>query len=149
MRILFLCSGNYYRSRFSEALFNFHAEKRGLTARAFSRGLATHLVADFPDLISPHTVEALAALRIPQSHTGPRPVQVSNTDLATSARIIALKEAEHRAMMTALHPGWEDRVQYWHVHDIDFAHPSAALPEIEALVASLLDEVEAREKSGK
>lgn len=149
MRILFLCSGNYYRSRFSEALFNHHAEKRGLRTRAFSRGLATHLVADFPDLISPHTVEALAARRIPESNTGPRPVQVSNTDLATSARIIALKEAEHRAMLTDLHPGWEDRVEYWHVHDIDFAHPSAALPEIEVLIATLLDQVEAREKAGK
>lgn len=149
MRILFLCSGNYYRSRFSEALFNFHAEKRGLKARAFSRGLATHLVAEFPDLLSPHTVEALAARCIPELYTGPRPVQVSNTDLATSTRIIALKEAEHRAMLTELHPGWENRVEYWHVHDIDFAHPSAALPEIEGLIAALLDEVDAREKSGK
>lgn len=149
MRILFLCSGNYYRSRFSEALFNFHAEKRGLKARAFSRGLATHLVAEFPDLLSPHTVEALAARCIPELYTGPRPVQVSNADLATSTRIIALKEAEHRAMLTELHPGWENRVEYWHVHDIDFAHPSAALPEIEGLIAALLDEVDAREKSGK
>ncbi len=149
MRILFLCSGNYYRSRFSEAFFNFHAEKRGLKARSFSRGLATHLVADFPDLLSPHTVEALAARRIPETNTGPRPVQVANTDLATASRIIALKEAEHRAMLTELHPGWEDRVEYWHVHDIDFAHPSAALPEIETLVGALLDEVSAREKVGK
>lgn len=149
MRILFLCSGNYYRSRFSEALFNHHAEKRGMASRAFSRGLATHLVADFPDLISPHTVEALAARSIPESNTGPRPIQVSNTDLATSTRIIALKEAEHRAMLTDLHPGWENRVEYWHVHDIDFAHPSAALPEIEALIATLLDQVEVSEKSGK
>ncbi len=149
MRILFLCSGNYYRSRFSEALFNYHAERRGLSARALSRGLATHLVAEFPDFISPHTVEALAARKIPESHTGSRPVQVSNTELATSTRIIALKEAEHRAMLTELHPGWEDRIEYWHVHDIDFAHPSSALPEIEALIATLLDEVESGENAAK
>ena len=147
MRILFLCSGNYYRSRFSEALFNHEAARRGLKARAFSRGLATHLVADFPDLISPHTVEALAARNISQELTGPRPVQVSNTDLATSTRIIAVKEAEHRAMLADLHPGWEDRVEYWHIHDIDFAKPQDALPELEIKLGLLLEQVEAGEKT--
>lgn len=149
MRILFLCSGNYYRSRFSEALFNFHAERLGLRARAFSRGLATHLVKDFPDFLSPHTVQALAARGIPDRHTSPRPVQCSNSDLAVAARIIALKEVEHRPMLTALHPGWEDRVEYWHVHDLDFAEPSAALPEIELKIGLLLEAVEAEEKAAK
>lgn len=146
MRILFLCSGNYYRSRFSEALFNWHAEKRGLRTRAFSRGLATYLVADFPDLISPHTVKRLGELKIPQDYTGPRPVQCANEDLATATLIIALKEAEHRAMLTTLHPGWESRVRFWHVHDIDCSDPSLALPEIEALIGALLDEVAAFER---
>lgn len=145
MRILFLCSGNYYRSRFSEALFNWHAERRGLRTRAFSRGLATWLVADFPDLISPHTVKRLGELRIPQHYTGSRPVQCVNEDLATATWIIALKEAEHRAMLRQLHPGWESKVRFWHVHDIDCSDPSLALPEIEGLIASLLDEVAALE----
>lgn len=145
MRILFLCSGNYYRSRFSEAFFNWHAGKRGLRARAFSRGLATHLVADFPDLLSPHTVTRLAQLRIPEEFTSPRPVQCSNEDLATASVIVALKEAEHRPMLEELHPGWEDRVRYWHVHDVDFSAPTQALPEIETLVGSLLDDVAAAE----
>jgi len=146
MRILFLCSGNYYRSRFSEAFFNFHAERRGLKTRAFSRGLAIHLVADFPDLLSPHTVEALASRRIDRAHTGPRPVQVSNSDLATSLRIVAVKEVEHRPMLAELHPGWEDRVEYWHIHDIDFAKPQDAIPELEIKLGLLLEQVEAEEK---
>lgn len=149
MRILFLCSGNYYRSRFSEALFNFHAERRGLRARAFSRGLATHLVKDFPDFLSPHTVKGLAARGIPEHHTAERPVQCSNTDLAVASRIIALKELEHRPLLTALHPGWENRVEYWHVHDIDFAEPAAALPEIELKVGLLLEAVESEERAAQ
>jgi protein-tyrosine phosphatase len=38
--ILFLCSGNYYRSRFAEEQFNHHAELAGLDWVAQSRGLA-------------------------------------------------------------------------------------------------------------
>ena len=39
-RVLFLCTGNYYRSRFAEILFNQLAPTRGLNWRADSRGLA-------------------------------------------------------------------------------------------------------------
>jgi hypothetical protein len=38
--VLFLCTGNYYRSRFAEALFNSVAGRMGLPWRASSRGLA-------------------------------------------------------------------------------------------------------------
>src|SRR6516164_10580364 len=38
--VLFLCTGNYYRSRFAEVLFNSVAGKMGLPWRASSRGFA-------------------------------------------------------------------------------------------------------------
>jgi protein-tyrosine phosphatase len=38
--VLFLCTGNYYRSRFAEVLFNSVADRMGLPWRASSRGLA-------------------------------------------------------------------------------------------------------------
>src|ERR671937_1888184 len=38
--VLFLCTGNYYRSRFAEVLFNSVAGRMGLPWRASSRGLA-------------------------------------------------------------------------------------------------------------
>ena len=40
-RVLFLCTGNYYRSRFAEALFNSLAKRAELNWTADSRGLAT------------------------------------------------------------------------------------------------------------
>ncbi|MDR2981738.1 MAG: hypothetical protein LBV12_05775 [Puniceicoccales bacterium] len=141
MRVLFLCTGNYYRSRFAEAIFNFYAARRGLAARAFSRGLAIHLVADHPDRISPHTVSALVDRSIPLSCTSSRPCQVANTDFATAHRIIALKESEHRAMISLLHPGWEDRVEYWHADDVEAGSPCEVLPLIENKVLAILDEV--------
>jgi protein-tyrosine-phosphatase len=38
-RVLFVCSGNFYRSRLAELLFNEAAEKAGVVWRAESRGL--------------------------------------------------------------------------------------------------------------
>jgi protein-tyrosine phosphatase len=38
--VLFLCTGNYYRSRYAEILFNSVARKMSLPWRASSRGLA-------------------------------------------------------------------------------------------------------------
>lgn len=38
--VLFLCTGNYYRSRYAEILFNAKAEEMGLEWNAVSRGLA-------------------------------------------------------------------------------------------------------------
>ena len=67
-RLLFVCSGNYYRSRFAEAVFNFHAARLDEPVRAFPRGLAIHLVAGAGDL-SPHTREALNVRGIPLRHT--------------------------------------------------------------------------------
>ena len=48
--ILFICTGNYYRSRFAEAFFNHHAEVRGLCWRAISRGLAIERVIEINKL---------------------------------------------------------------------------------------------------
>ena len=50
--VLFLCTGNYYRSRFAEMLFNHLAVESQLNWKADSRGIATILGADNSDVIS-------------------------------------------------------------------------------------------------
>ena len=51
--VVFICTGNFYRSRFSEYLFNALAKQQGLYWRATSRGLKTWTVgrtkAPFPN----------------------------------------------------------------------------------------------------
>ena len=140
VEILFICTGNYYRSRFAEALFNFHAEARALRWRAFSRGVDIDLA---PPGLSPHTTHELQARGIPFHHTTPERHPLTAADLTRASRIIALKEAEHRAYLQRDFPAWADRVTYWHFHDLDCAGPAEVLPAIATAVETLLAELEA------
>jgi protein-tyrosine-phosphatase len=136
--VLFLCTGNYYRSRYAEVLFNVVARREGLPWRADSRGLAVdRSFFKRTGLFS----QALAALRergLDDPAMNRSPVQVEEHDLMSADRVIALKEAEHREMLAERFPGWEDRVEYWHVHDIDGWPVPNALAAIEHAVEELV-----------
>jgi len=134
--VLFLCTGNYYRSRLAEALFNHEAERRGSAWRAFSRGLAIHLAP--PGGLSPVTTAELQRRGIPFSMTSANPQQVTEADFRRATRVIAVKEQEHRPLMAKLHPAWEKRIDYWQVHDLDCAPPEVGVAGIEANVTALL-----------
>ncbi|WOO41275.1 low molecular weight phosphatase family protein [Rubellicoccus peritrichatus] len=138
--ILFLCTGNYYRSRFAEAIFNHRAEQLGIGWRAFSRGLDLQPHVNFGP-ISKYTREALAERSIPIELTAKEPAALQRQDLIKAHHIIALKEAEHRPLMHAQFPDSVDSVEYWTVHDLDAATAEEALPMIEKLVAQVLDDV--------
>ena len=141
-KILFLCTGNYYRSRFAEELFNYRAALIGLPWRAQSRALAIERGGDNVGPISRFAIEALAALRIEPSRAARFPMACRADDLESADLIIALKEGEHRAILSERFPGWQSRVTYWHVHDIDVAEPVEALAMINRLVSKLIRNME-------
>ena len=136
--VLFLCTGNYYRSRFAAILFNHLARGNSLPWRATSRGLKIGWPGNIGPL-SPHTERRLAEMAIPFDDARHMPLQCRERDLGAADLVIALKEAEHRAMLADRFAAWADRVTYWHVHDVDAAHPDDALREIERLVHDLID----------
>lgn len=137
-RILFICTGNFYRSRFAEATFNHYAGKASLPWRAFSRGLET----DWAEgNISSHITHILKRRGIALHHTAETTIQLSEKDLRSARRIIALKESEHRPMMRIKFPEWTDRVEYWDTDDLDLIPPSQALPQLEERIRSLVEEL--------
>ena len=138
-RVLFICTGNYYRSRFAEVIFNQEANRRHLPWEAFSRGFRAKNASNVGP-ISIHTTEGLEKRGIRLQN--PRfPKQLLHQDLQHADRIVALKELEHRPLMISLFPDWEDRIEYWKVDDIDFATPDVALPVIESSVQRLLNQL--------
>lgn len=60
-KILFLCTGNYYRSRFAEHFFNDLARQQQLKWFADSRGLAIERGIHNVGPISSHTIKGLRA----------------------------------------------------------------------------------------
>ena len=135
--ILFLCTGNYYRSRYAEELFNFHARTEGLAWRAFSRGLGENTPPENVGPMSRHTLKALRKRGIVPEGAERYPLLCSLADFDLAHFVIALKEAEHRPLLAKKFPGWENRVSYWHVHDIDIAEPVKAVAGMDRLVRDL------------
>jgi len=143
-RVLFLCTGNYYRSRFAEILFNHLAKDAAPDWSGFSRALAIELGTRNEGPISAHTRKACADREIAISEPVRFPRSATEEDFRSASRIIALKEAEHRAYMRERFPHWADRIEYWHVHDLDAAHPDDACAEIERLVQGLIQQVSSK-----
>lgn len=137
--VLFLCTGNFYRSRYAEAWFNHLAARHGLHWRAESRGFRPHRCADS---LSPHAAERLVAQAVARSLTRHEPELVNDLDLAESCMVVALYEKEHRPMMRDRFPRWSDRIRYWQVPDIDEVVPAEALSAIEIEVENLVRQLQ-------
>jgi protein-tyrosine phosphatase len=135
--VLFLCSGNYYRSRFAEHLFNWLAEHSRMPWRAESRGLAVGMAGNI-GAISQFAVEGLRTRGVALSGHWRLPQQVSEADFVGAAMVIAVKEAEHRPAMAKLFPHWAHRIQYWQIDDLDCAEAEQALALLEKEVQTLL-----------
>jgi len=134
-RLLFICTGNYYRSRFAEAVFNHIACRDGLDWRAFSRGLEIHRAPDSP--LSEHALEALVKRGIDPGLTAPNKMKLGLDDLLAADAIVALQESEHRPMFAGQFPSWADKVTYWDIADTDKLSPEEAMPALERKVADL------------
>jgi protein-tyrosine phosphatase len=116
--VLFLCTGNYYRSRFAEVLFNSVAGKMGLAWRASSRGLALERGVNNVGPMEVSAVKALEARGLRAvAEFGRSPTQATVGDFEAARWIVALNEAEHLPLLKERFPGWAEKVEFWHVDD--------------------------------
>src|SRR6516165_12569061 len=93
--VLFLCTGNYYRSRFAEILFNSVAGKVGLPWKASSKGLALERGVNNVGPMALSAAKALEAMGVRAADAVARlPTQATGDDFALADWIVALKQAE-------------------------------------------------------
>ncbi|BAY82375.1 protein tyrosine phosphatase [Calothrix parasitica NIES-267] len=137
-KILFLCTGNYYRSRFSEKIFNDLATKNNMNWEADSRGLALERGVNNVGAISKYAVEALKQRGINISSEERFPQSAIAEDFQTFDLIVAVDESEHRPLMKERFPEFIDSIEYWLIHDIDKTSPQDALEELEKKVKELI-----------
>lgn len=134
--ILFLCTGNYYRSRFAEVLFVSVARKMGLPWRASSRGLALERGVNNVGPMATAAINTLEAMGIRDAERcGRFPVQVTMEELEQADVIVALKHAEHLPLLQERFPAFAETVEFWHVEDA---------PEALAMIESKIMDLMAR-----
>ena len=140
-KILFICTGNYYRSRYAELYFNTLAAKQNLDWEASSRGLAIdELGGGNIGPIAPRVIIRLREREILLEDKIRFPIQLTQADLQEADLVIALNEPEHRALMQQRFPAWEDRITYWQVPDLDQVGSEVAFPKIEEYVTEQIQQ---------
>jgi protein-tyrosine phosphatase len=137
-RGLFLCTGNYYRSRYAEELFNHLARVQELDWQAGSRGLAERGSPENVGPMSRYALQALRAKAIVPLGGARYPQPCSAEDLEDARLVIALNKVEHRSMVEQRFPDAASRVTYWHIDDVAFAPPSVALAMVDDRVDELI-----------
>lgn len=146
--VLFLCTGNYYRSRYAEELFNHLVAQSGLNWKATSRALAIERGTNNIGPIARATIAALVADGISPTGATRLPLACTAEDLSGAEIIVAVKEAEHRQLLARRFEGWESRAVYWHIHDIDEANPDEALAKLKQNVTELARQLAIADRQG-
>lgn len=137
-KILFICTGNYYRSRYAEIYFNHLVSKTNLRWRAFSRGLEASAGRNVGP-ISSFALERLTRQGILLDEPIRFPMQLEEKDLQAAGLIVAVNRVEHQPMMKKYFPAWAERVTYWDVADLDVTDSESALSSIERSVNLLIE----------
>jgi low molecular weight protein-tyrosine phosphatase len=142
--VLFLCTGNYYRSRFAEELFNHRAAYAAADWQAQSRALAIERGRHNVGPLSPFALRGLEKRGVTAKGASRFPRQCTAVDLETADHVVALDETEHRPLMRERFAGWEDRIQYWGIGDVELLRPQQALSLIDAQIDALLTALDRR-----
>lgn len=147
-QLLFVCTGNYYRSRFAELLFNATSEARGLDWRATSRGTDVDGAGRWNvGPLSKHAREALEVRGVPIASDIRMPLSLTIDDLVAADLVVAVCEAEHRPHLERDFPTAAASVEYWGVEDLGVTPAEDALPAIERHVFALLDRLTQEQRS--
>ncbi len=141
--LLFVCTGNYYRSRTAEEYFNYLASQHKLDWKADSRGLREDMSkSSNVGPMSPYAIEYLEHLKVPIVKREVMPKSLLAEEADNYHLIICMDEKEHVPMIDERFPQLKEVVTYWQVRDVQFESPVTALELLRKKVESLVRELE-------
>jgi protein-tyrosine phosphatase len=146
-RLLFLCTGNYYRSRFAEEYWNARAERHARGWRAESRALLDPLALGNPGTMSADARAELGRLGIEPRAAERWPRSLDRDELELYQRVIALDGDEHRPMVVRSFPAYEARIEYWDIGDVWKEEPRQAMRRLVLRLERLVVELGAPRSS--
>jgi protein-tyrosine phosphatase len=139
-QVLFVCTGNFYRSRFAEALFN--ETPPGLW-RAFSRGFDASTPRETH--VSPLVLKELERRHIPLERADGKPTRITQADLDRADLVVLLDREEHEPMLRRMFPELRlDKVRFWSVKDTPGMTPDQAFAAIDREIEALSEELSVR-----
>lgn len=141
-RILFVCTGNYYRSRFAEILFNALSEQEALNHQAFSKGL--RLSKNNKGPISKHCIAYFDEQYPDLEYDLRMPIPFDASDFDFYDRIILMDRSEHQPMIAKFYPEQQEKVEYWDIVDDYIKAPEDVLPILEKKVIALTNELKSK-----
>ena len=132
-QILFICTGNYYRSRYAQACFNLKAQETKLDWTAVSRGLG---IKPGRKGISPLAATELSKRGVPETLYRGDPEPLTEADLNKSDYIVVMDETEHRNIIERRFPNRDGRkFHYWEIPD----YPKMTVPAACAAMSENID----------
>lgn len=139
-KLLFLCTGNYYRSRFSEEYFNHHCRLNELPWHADSMGIQRDFTGNGNvGPIAEQTLAKLEELGIEPTGHKRMPKHVQPEHFEQFDRVIAVSIDEHKPMLVALWPNSViEKVTYFEVEDQHIYHHEVAFPRLIKSLDALL-----------
>lgn len=137
--LCFLCTGNYYRSRYAEERFNFLARQANLDLRADSRALHRypHRLMN-PGFMSASAIRRLELHGIPVRGRRREPLPLTAEEVPDFTRFIALDQEEHEPLVERYFP--DLAVDYWSVPDLDRLDFELACDRMDQAVDALIAE---------
>ena len=138
-KILFVCTANIYRSRFSEEVYNHLMRKLNLPSEAFSAGLK---VGEYVTrkIYSP-ALQQLDYYKIKPKRKDEFSVHIDELTLTNYNKIICLDEEEHRPMVNRNSRLNKIKIDYWNIVDEPKVSSSISLPKCYKKVEALVNEV--------
>ena len=137
--ILFVCTGNIFRSRFAEEVFNHLCKINGVDATAFSAGLQVGRYKQRK--IYWPAMNELERLKIEPLRSNEDSVHINDIDVSIYDQIICMDEEEHKPMVRSNELLSGFIFQYWNIVDMPKVPSDISHPRCYKKVETLIDQL--------
>ena len=136
-KILFVCTANIFRSRFSEEVYNHLARSLNLSSRAYSAGL---MVGHYKTrTIYAPALERLKLLNIVPKRKDELSMHINDLDLKQFDKIICMDRNEHLPMVRKNRKLINLNIEYWDIVDEPLVSRNISLPQCYKKVENLVN----------
>ena len=144
VKVTFVCTGNYYRSRFAESYFNYLCDILKLNYVADSYGLAIHFADELAEEhgeISPFSKERMEKIGIPERYFLRDRKSLIKDAIENSDVIIAMDKEEHTPMIMEQFPSYINQFNFFEVKDVFDWEPKQTLDETQKMVEMMINDI--------